>query len=87
MPANKFKQVSPSINQPTEDWQAVVPSDDDDLPFVPRAISVNSGGDVTILSAAGNEATIAMADAEMRPVRPVRIKAAGTTATGIVIYE
>ncbi|WP_440974901.1 spike base protein, RCAP_Rcc01079 family [Rhodovulum sulfidophilum] len=41
-------------------------------------------GDVVIVSASGNEITVTLTAGAPYPVRPVRVKATGTTATGII---
>jgi hypothetical protein len=82
-----FEHYSPSINQPSSEWVAVTPDDDTDLAFLPRAVWVGTGGDLTCITEEGSTTTITVPDATLLPVRPARIKSTGTTATGIVILK
>ncbi len=63
----------------------VVPSDANDLATVPRAICVGADGNVVVvMSGNSQEVTVAMVAGTIYPLAPTRIKATGTTATGIV---
>lgn len=73
-------QVGPARNA-----VAVMPSDTVDLATVPRAICVSADGNVVlVMSGNSQEVTIAMVAGSLYPLAPTRIKATGTTATGIV---
>lgn len=73
------------ITGPSGKFYSVTPNDLIDLPFVPRGIYVGGFGDVVMVDSEGNEATfVSLAIGVPHPLRPVRIKATGTTATGIV---
>lgn len=64
---------------------AVTPSDTADLSTVPRAVCVSADGNVVlVMSGNSQEVTIAMVAGTLYPLAPTRIKATGTTATGIV---
>lgn len=64
---------------------AVTPNDNSDLPTVPRAIIVGADGVVVmVMSGNGQEVPITMLAGLPYPLAPTRIKATGTTATGIV---
>ena len=75
-------------SRPADTWTAITPSDSTDIPVVnkktPRGIYATGAGNILMVDKDGNEATFAFAAAEIRPFRPVRIKATGTTATGII---
>ncbi|MEV5054677.1 hypothetical protein MRBLRH13_000258 [Agrobacterium radiobacter] len=78
--ARDISQVGPARNA-----VAVTPSDSADLSTVPRAVCVAADGNVAmVMSGNGQEVTIAMVAGTLYPLAPTRIKATGTTATGIV---
>jgi len=63
---------------------AVTPNDSTDLTNVTRAINVAAAGNVAIDTEAGDSVTLYVAAGIAFPVNARRIKATGTTATGIV---
>lgn len=64
---------------------AVTPSDANDLATVPRAVMVGADGVVVmVMSGNGQEVPFTMLAGILYPFVPTRIKATGTTATGIV---
>ncbi|WP_434516442.1 hypothetical protein AB6Q56_07470 [Dechloromonas sp. ARDL1] len=73
--------------QPFDDIQVVTPSDDNDLPNgTCRALIFTApGGNIAFTTAAGNDVTLPVTPALMgvQCIRAQRIKAAGTSATGI----
>jgi len=75
-------------SRPADIWTTITPNDSTDIPLVnkktPRGIYADGAGDIVMIDKEGNEATFAFGAAEIRPLRPVRIKATGTTATGII---
>lgn len=81
--ADPFPVYSPALSAPLTDWAAVTPSDTVDLPMRPRALFVGQAGNVVCRSLSGSEVTFALS-AGWHPMRPVRILATGTTATGLV---
>jgi hypothetical protein len=84
MPTDKFPHDSiAKITDPLTEWATVTPSDTVDLPTRPLAIIVGVAGDVAMISATGADVIMKL-PAGLIPVRPMRIKAAGTTATNIV---
>lgn len=69
---------------------AITPNDNTDLAHVTRAISVAGVGALVVDDADGNTVTIpsgALAAGAMHPVAVRRVRATGTTATGIVGYR
>lgn len=82
---------SPFINDkndftPINDIQAVTPADGADLPNgTCRALIFTAAGNVVITTAAGNDVTLPISSAwfGVQYIRAKRIKATGTTATGI----
>lgn len=81
--ADLFQTVSPGLDSPASKHFSITPSDAVDLAIKPRAIFVGVEGDVVIVDAGGVEVTYTNLSG-LYPFRAVRIKATGTTATGIV---
>jgi hypothetical protein len=73
-------------NAPATHAAAVTPSDSTDLGHVTRWIYVGgSGGNLEVIMADGSDVTLtSMAAGSLLPMRVSRVKAASTTATGIV---
>ena len=67
---------------PVDRWFAITPSDSEDLAVKPRAIFVGGDGAVAMVGADGVEVIFTFA-AGWHPVSPHRVKATGTTATGL----
>ena len=72
-----------SISGPATDALPVVPDDGADLAEVAVALYVETGGTLVLDSVAGATRTIAVADFSILPLGTVRVRATGTTATGI----
>lgn len=73
-------------SQPGENpskWFLIAPDDALDIDPLPRQVHVTGAGDVVLVSADGEEWTRTVAADTTINLRPVRIKATGTTATGI----
>ena len=67
---------------------AVVPSDTVDLAFVPRYLWVGTGGNVSVITAAGDTVTFAAVPSGYRlEISVTRVLAGGTTANMIVALE
>lgn len=84
-----FERYTPGLDAPATGAAAVTPSDSADLAARPRAIYVGTGGDlaVTMLDATGAAANVVLPDVPdgaLLPIRPTRVLAAGTTASGLV---
>lgn len=70
---------------PARSWQAVTPSDVTGLPAGCRGIYIGGDGDVSLLGAGGTSVTfVGLTAGTFMPCGPVRVNAAGTTATNIV---
>lgn len=64
--------------------EAVTPADGTDLPSgVTRAIMVGADGDVAVTYANGVSDTLYLLAGVVHPIQVARVKATGTTATGI----
>lgn len=64
-------------------WAAITPNDGADLPMRPLAIVVGVAGNVSMVDIDGSTVTIAL-PAGIHRLRPVRVRATSTTATGLV---
>ncbi len=74
-----------SITGPSSRFFTVTPNDTTEFSFVPRAVYVGSIGNMVCVDEEGNEVTFtSLAVGVPHPIRPVKIKATGTTVTGIV---
>jgi hypothetical protein len=81
--SNPFSNRAASLNGPASDAQPVVPNDSTDLSTIAIALYVEKGGSISIITAAGNQRLIALPDFAILPVGVRRVRATGTTATGI----
>lgn len=82
-----FSSQNPSLSSPLIGGFAITPSDGTDLPFTTRQIRVTgSGGTVAVTWPAGVETIEPVLAGETLDWRIVRIKATGTTATGLRGY-
>ena len=77
-----------ALDWPATNAVAVTPNDSNDLTFMPRAVWVGTGGDLSVVMKDGATVTIpGVPDGTLLPIRVDRIRATGTTASGIVIFE
>lgn len=85
--ADKWKHASEGLTAPLEEIRNCTPSDSVDLPDRPRAIAIGTAGTLTITTEDGTDVTIpanCLAVGIWHPMRPVRIKATGTSAAEII---
>lgn len=83
---DEFARLAQSSMTPSENPFAVTPDDVTDLPVVPKAIYVGGAGTI-VLRGIESEQDVTFVDVPagvQLQVRPRRILATGTTATGIV---
>ena len=80
---NPFGNRALSNSGPATDAQPVTPDDAADLLVVAIALYIETGGTIVIDTVAGATRTIAVADFSILPVGTIRVRATGTTATGI----
>ena len=69
---------------PATRWFTITPSDVAMLPVYPRAVTVEGAGTVSAEDCEGNIGAFVFAAGEIKAIRPVRIRASGTSATGIL---
>lgn len=70
---------------PTDDFELVVPDDDNDLARLPRRIWVAESGDLVAHNRDGASITIPVLAGQDVPIRPRRVLE-GTTATVVALY-
>ena len=80
---NPFANRDPSPAGPATDILPVVPDDAADLPIVASALYVETGGALSLVTLRGEVRTVAVGDRAILPVATRRVRASGTTATGI----
>lgn len=81
--ADPFTGQTPTLHSPGSAFAAVTPNDSADLAVQPRFLIVGVGGTISCNDARGVTTSITVT-AGVIPIRPIRILATGTTATGIV---
>lgn len=79
-----FKTVSKTLESPADRHFPITPDDTADLPIVPRSVRVGGAGTLVLRDAEGQDISYTVSDGEVLVFRPVRVLAAGTTATGLV---
>ncbi len=80
---NPFENRTSSLTGPATDILPVTPDDVTDLSQVAIALYVETGGQVSFVTAANGVRSIAVADNSILPVGTRRVNATGTTASGI----
>ena len=76
-----FQSNQAGLESPGERHYEITPSDSADLPRIPRALRVQTDGDVAVRDKFGTDITYPVTAGEVLPFRGVRILATGTTAT------
>lgn len=80
-----FNTRAASWNSPASRFTAVTPDDTADLPDGPcRALYVTGAGAVAVVDARGAVTTFESGPAQYHPLRVHAVRAAGTTAQGII---
>ncbi|SMH54613.1 hypothetical protein [Maritimibacter sp. HL-12] len=80
---NPFANRAPSLSGPATDALPVTPEDSADLPYVALGLYVETGGEISLVTVAGETRSIVVADFSILPVGVRQVRATGTTATGI----
>lgn len=80
---NPFENRVSSLSGPATDILPVVPDDVIEMADVAIALYVETGGIVSVLTAAGGARSMTVADNSILPVGVRRVNATGTTAVGI----
>ena len=74
------------MSGPANDIRPVTPDDGVDLPEIGVALYVTVGGAVAFVTESGAARTVTLLDGAILPVGVRRVKATGTTATGIHVF-
>lgn len=80
---NPFENRVSSLSGPATDILPVSPDDVTEMPEIAVALYVETGGQVSLLTARGQARTVGVASNSILPVGTRRVNATGTTATGI----
>ncbi|MEO0914160.1 MAG: hypothetical protein AAFY59_14420 [Pseudomonadota bacterium] len=80
---NPFKNRTSTLNGPATDLVPVTPSNSNDLADVALALYVEAGGTLSIITVKGLTRNVTVGDRSILPVGVRRVRANGTTATGI----
>ena len=79
-----YRSFAPNLTGPAIGGFDITPDDGADLAALPRALMVASGGDVAVRFPDGSTLILpGLTPGMIYPLRPSRVLAAGTTATGI----
>jgi hypothetical protein len=70
------------MGSPAVSWYQISPSDNTDLPVRPRALLIGVAGSLAVVGLDGSDEILPV-PVGYNPLRPVRVKSTGTTATGI----
>jgi len=81
---DKFASHADGLTTPAQDFVAITPNDAADLADRPKALYIGGAGTLVLRNAAGASVAFAVQAGSVLPVRPNRVMATGTTATGIV---
>lgn len=86
MPLDPFKQSSDTAGAPSGAPFAVVPSDNIELPTIPKALYIGTGGAVVLrgVNGAADVTFKNVASGQILDVRAQFVRASGTTAADIV---
>ena len=80
---NPFSNRAATVSGPAHDALPVTPNDSIDLPQIAIGLYVQTGGTVVIDTVAGQTRTLNVADFSILPIGVRRVRATGTTATGL----
>lgn len=78
-----FKAHALTAAGPATDILPVTPSDSTDLPVVASALYVVTGGTLSVVTVRNETRSIEVGDLSLLPVGIRRVRASGTTASGI----
>lgn len=78
--SDTFEMHAPGLTSPATRHAAVTPDDDEDLPFIARALYVLTDGDL-VVRVQSVDITYPVFAGQVLSIRAVRILATGTTAT------
>jgi hypothetical protein len=70
------------VGGPANEWFSIEPDDNTDLKVKPRALLIGTAGSLRVKSSRGTIETLPV-PVGYNPIRPVRVYATGTSASGI----
>ncbi|MFK0332444.1 hypothetical protein ACIQUB_15050 [Rhizobium sp. NPDC090275] len=83
--SDRFASHTPSLTGPASGGFPITPDDTMALPETTRALYVGGGGSLAVEMASGAVLTFeGVADGMLLPLRVSRVRASGTTASGII---
>ncbi|WP_439560488.1 spike base protein, RCAP_Rcc01079 family [Roseinatronobacter sp.] len=80
---NPFANRTGSLSGPATDALPVTPDDATDLPHIALALYVETGGEISVDTVRGETRSLIVADFAILPIGVRRVRATGTTASGI----
>lgn len=80
---NPFENRTSSLSGPATDIVPVTPDDSADLADVAIGLFVETGGQITFVTARNGVRSVTVSDQTILPVGVKRVNATGTSATGI----
>lgn len=81
--SNPFENRTSSLSGPATDIVPVTPDDVTDFSQVAIALYIETGGQVSLVTAGNGVRSVSVSDQTILPVGTRRVNATGTTATGI----
>ena len=81
-----FSGYGPQLDGPATHAAAVTPDDANDLSHVCRALWIGVGGNITVITLGGETVVHTVPAGARLDLQCTRVKATGTTATGIVAW-
>jgi hypothetical protein len=84
--SDQFSGVADSLTAPARRALAIVPSDSDALPDIPKALYVGTGGNIIMRGAGGaaDQLWKNVQDGSILPFRVQFVRATGTTASDLL---
>jgi hypothetical protein len=86
MAQEAYPYEQPDLDDPLIGGANVTPSNTEDLGFTSRMLYIETGGTLALVMKNGDELTITVPDSMLLPFRVKRVKATGTSATGISAF-
>ena len=82
---DRFQTGGDSVTAPARRAFAIVPHDDEPLPFVTKGICIGSAGDIVLRAIdSQSDVTVSAVAGQLVPIRITHIRATGTTAARLV---
>lgn len=85
MPQDNYPGQSSGINAPSDDFDLIVPDNNNDLPALPKRLWIAADGNLVCHNKHGDSVTIPVLAGQEVPVRPKRVLET-TTATVLALF-